>query len=80
MPLKLKEKTLDEMKKDAIKDSVDARGYAKGGMVKKPATKGMHKMPDGKMMKNSGMKMGGIVKKPMGYAHGGMVRKMPKAC
>ena len=59
-------------------------GYAKGGMVKKPTAKGMHKMPDGKMMKNSAMKTGyakgGMVEKPMGYAHGGMVRKMPKAC
>ncbi len=67
MPIKLKEKSLDEMKKDAIKDSVDARGYAKGGMVKKPTAKGMHKMPDGKMMKNSAMKTG--------YAKGGMVEK-----
>ena len=66
MPIKLKEKSLDEMKKDAIKDSVDARGYAKGGMVKKPTAKGMKK--------------GGMVKKPMGYAKGGMVHKMPKAC
>jgi len=31
----------------------------KGGSVKK----GMHKMPDGKMMKNSMMKMGGKTKK-----------------
>lgn len=36
MPIKAKEKSLDEMKKDAIKNSVDVRGYAKGGMVKKP--------------------------------------------
>ena len=36
MPLKLKEKTLDEMKKDAISNSVAERGYKKGGMVKKP--------------------------------------------
>ena len=40
----------------------------------KESTKGMHKMPDGKMMKNSGMNMGGMVKKPMGYAKGGMVK------
>jgi hypothetical protein len=55
MPLKLKEKTLDEMKKDAISNSVAERGYKKGGMVKKPtkASKTMkyakggmvHKMP-----------------------------------
>jgi hypothetical protein len=41
-------------------------------MESKESAKGMHKMPDGKMMKNSGMKMG--------YAKGGMVHKMPKAC
>jgi len=39
MPIKAKEKSLDEMKKDAIKNSVDVRGYAKGGMVKKPSMK-----------------------------------------
>jgi hypothetical protein len=39
MPIKLKEKSLDDMKKDAISSSVDARGYKKGGMVKKPAAK-----------------------------------------
>ena len=56
MPIKLKEKTLDEMKKDAISNSVAERGYKKGGMVKKPSktskpmkgyAKGgmVHKMP-----------------------------------
>ena len=42
--------------------------YKKGGKV----PKGMHRMPDGKMMKNSahkGMKAGGTMK----YAHGGSV-------
>jgi len=39
--------------------------YAKGGM----AHGGMHKMPDGKMMKNSAMNMGGMAK----YAAGGSV-------
>tara|TARA_R110002073_G_scaffold270691_1_gene433991 strand:- start:30 stop:212 length:183 start_codon:yes stop_codon:yes gene_type:complete len=42
--------------------------------------KGMHKMPDGSMMKNSDMKSGymygGMTKKPMksGYGHGGVVK------
>jgi len=90
MPIKLKEKSLDEMKKDAIKDSVDARGYAKGGMVKKPmgyAKGGMTfkpcaGCPSAAKCKSAGqcMKKNGSGKKPMGYAKGGMVQKMPKAC
>jgi hypothetical protein len=48
MPIKAKEKSLDEMKKDAIKNSVDVRGYAKGGMVKKP----MSYKDGGKVMKD----------------------------
>ena len=50
---------------------------AEGGLTMK---KGMHKMPDGSMMKNSDMKSGymygGMTKKPMksGYGHGGMVK------
>ena len=51
-------------KKEAAKEAAyDARrardmeaGFKKGGM----AHGGMHKMPDGKMMKNSAMKMGGM--------------------
>jgi len=48
-------------------------GYMnKGGVV----PKGMHRMPDGTIMKDSdhkGMAYGGMVnKKKMGYAHGGM--------
>jgi hypothetical protein len=39
MPITLRRKTLDEMKKDAISDSVAERGYKKGGMVKKPTVK-----------------------------------------
>jgi hypothetical protein len=34
MPIKLKEKSLDDMKKDAISSSVAERGYKKGGSVK----------------------------------------------
>jgi hypothetical protein len=37
-------------------------------MKKKYAKGGMHKMPDGKMMKNSAMKKGGMAKKPKGKA------------
>lgn len=42
--------------------------------AKKTASGGMHKMPDGKMMKDSDMKHGGKVKKMAmgGYADGGM--------
>jgi hypothetical protein len=51
-------------------------GYMnKGGVV----PKGMHRMPDGTIMKNSdhkGMAYGGMVnKKKMGYAHGGSVKE-----
>ena len=51
--------------------AVKEEGMAKGGMPKK----GMHKMPDGTMMKNSDMKHGGAVKK---MAMGGAVTKMSK--
>ena len=50
---------------------------AEGGLTMK---KGMHKMPDGSMMKDEDHKSsymsGGMTKKPMksGYAHGGMVK------
>ena len=33
MPIKAKDKSLDEMKKDAISNSVAERGYKKGGMA-----------------------------------------------
>ena len=55
---------------------------AKGGAVKKKGymyvgdatkMKGMHKMPDGSMMKDSAMAKGGAVKK---MAKGGTVKKM----
>jgi|SaaInlV_100m_DNA_5_1039725.scaffolds.fasta_scaffold22261_1 hypothetical protein len=51
-------------------------GYMnKGGVV----PTGMHRMPDGTMMKDSdhkGMAYGGMVnKKKMGYAHGGSVKE-----
>jgi len=45
------------------------------GKMKKGGVAGMHKMPDGKMMKDSAMKHGGVAKKMMGggmaYAKGG---------
>ena len=55
-------------------------GYMnKGGVV----PKGMHRMPDGTMMKDSdhkGMAYGGMVnKKKMGYAHGGSVKDVKEA-
>ena len=46
------------------------------GKMKKGGAVGMHKMPDGAMMKDSdmkGMKAGGMAKK--GYAAGGAVKK-----
>ena len=45
------------------------------GKMKKGGMAGMHKMPDGKMMKDSAMKHGGSAKKMMGggmaYSKGG---------
>jgi len=38
MPITLRRKTLDEMKKDAVSGN-SGEGYKKGGMVKKPAAK-----------------------------------------
>ena len=46
-------------------------GYDKGGKV----PKGYHRMPNGKLMKDSAMKKkmgGGMMKKPMGYDKGGI--------
>jgi len=43
-----------------------SKGMKKGGMTKKKAPKGMHYMPDGKLMKDSAhkkMKAGGMAKK-----------------
>ena len=51
--------------------AVKEEGMAKGGAVKK----GMHKMPDGTMMKNSDMKHGGAVKK---MSYGGSTMKDKK--
>ena len=46
-------------------------GMKKGGMTRKFGKGGMHKMPDGKMMKNSAMNMGGMA----GMKKGGMPMK-----
>jgi hypothetical protein len=46
-------------------------GMKKGGMTRTFGKGGMHKMPDGKMMKNSAMNMGGMA----GYNKGGMPMK-----
>ena len=57
MPLKLKEKSLDDMKKDAILGSVAERGYKKGGMPMK--------MKDGKKVPIF-MNKGGMAASSMG--------------
>ena len=57
MPIKLKEKSLDEMKKDAISNSVAERGYKKGGMPMK--------MKDGKKVPIF-MNKGGMAASSMG--------------
>jgi hypothetical protein len=57
MPIKLKEKSLDEMKKDAISSSVAERGYKKGGMPMK--------MKDGKKVPIF-MNKGGMAASSMG--------------
>ena len=51
--------------------AVKKKGYMYGGDATK--MKGMHKMPDGSMMKDSAMAKGGAVKK---MAKGGTVKKM----
>ena len=57
MPIKLKEKSLDDMKKDAISSSVAERGYKKGGMPMK--------MKDGKKVPIF-MNKGGMAASSMG--------------
>ena len=57
MPLKLKDKSLDDMKKDAILGSVAERGYKKGGMPMK--------MKDGKKVPIF-MNKGGMAASSMG--------------
>ena len=52
--------------------------YAKGGMTFKPCA-GCPSVAKCKSMGQC-MKKSGAGKKPMGYAKGGMVQKMPKAC
>lgn len=82
MPLKLKEKSLDEMKKDAISRSVAERGYKNGGMVKeyggkeKYASKGAMKKHEGKEGPKK-EKMEGMGK---GYSMGGKVLVKGKNC
>jgi hypothetical protein len=57
-----------------------SKGMKKGGMAKKKAPKGMHYMPDGKLMKDSAhkkMKAGGMAKSSCGtkkMAKGGGVK------
>ena len=55
-----------------------------GGMMQKPMgydKGGYHRMPNGKLMKDSDMKKkmgGGMMKKPMGYDKGGEIKKVGK--
>ena len=55
-----------------IADKVKPFRAAEGGVTMKK--KEMHRMPDGTMMKGAkhGYMGGGMVKKPMGYKHGGL--------
>jgi hypothetical protein len=64
MPIKLKEKSLDDMKKDAISSSVAERGYKKGGLPMK--------MKDGKKVPIFAAKGGGIESK--GKTKGKMIK------
>jgi hypothetical protein len=64
----------------SVVDRVRSQGYAKGGSImesKKMMGKGgMHKMPDGKMMKDSDMKKGGM---PMKGGKPAFMKKFAKA-
>jgi hypothetical protein len=74
IPQDVRNKSLDkivEIESMFYDKAVKAEGMAKGGMPKK----GMHKMPDGTMMKNSDMKHGGAVKK---MSYGGAAMKAKK--
>ena len=71
IPQDVRNKSLDkivEIESMFYDKAVKAEGMAKGGAVKK----GMHKMPDGGMMKNSDMAKGGAVKK---MAYGGAAKE-----
>lgn len=67
MPIRPKDKSIDEMKKDVISNSVAERGYKKGGMAMV--------MKDGKKIPAFAAKKGGMTKKMnmggMAYAKGG---------
>ena len=58
-------------KADMAMDKKQMMGMNMGGMTRKFGKGGMHKMPDGKMMKNSAMNMGGMA----GMKKGGMPMK-----
>jgi hypothetical protein len=59
MPIKAKDKSLDEMKKDAISSSVAERGYKKGGMPMKMKD-GKKEMPMKKMASGGMTSMGKV--------------------
>jgi len=73
MPIRPKDKSIDEMKKDVISNSVAERGYKKGGMPMK--------MKDGKKVPIF-MNKGGTAKKMnmggMAYAKGGGIESKGK--
>jgi hypothetical protein len=74
IPQDVRNKSLDkivEIESMFYDKAVKAEGMAKGGMPKK----GMHKMPDGSVMKNSDMAKGGAVKK---MSYGGAAMKDKK--
>jgi len=60
--LKFYDKAVKEGKTMAKGGAVKKKGYMYGGDATK--MNGMHKMPDGSMMKDSAMAKGGAVKKP----------------
>ena len=64
MPIKAKDKSLDDMKKDAISSSVAERGYKKGGMAM--VNKGGKMVPNFAADGKGKMAKGGMAASPMG--------------
>ena len=81
IPQEARNELLDRANEIEYKMYEASKKMAKGGAVKKMAyggaakMNGMHKMPDGSMMKDSAMAKGGAVKK---MAYGGATKKMAK--
>jgi hypothetical protein len=68
LPQRGKPKPPQKPKLPKMGDKPKAKLMKKGGMAKKKAPKGMHYMPDGKLMKDSEHK------KAKGMKHGGMAK------